>query len=50
MEGGKKRISFIKDVEMADGKADTAYSVLSNKLVKCGGVKFEVWASVTIGH
>ena len=39
MEGDKDRISFIKDVEIKDGKADTTYSALSNKTAKCGGAK-----------
>ena len=39
VEGGKNRISFIKDVEITDGKADTIYSALSNKIEKCGRVK-----------
>ena len=35
MEDGKNRISFIKDVEIIDQKADTIYSALSNEIEKC---------------
>ena len=39
MEDGENRISFIKDVETTDGKADAIYSTISNKIAKCGGVE-----------
>ena len=35
----KTEISFIKDVEMIDGKADTTYSALSNEIEKYNGVE-----------
>ena len=35
----ENRISFIKDVEITDGKADAIYSALSNKIEKCCGVE-----------
>ena len=38
MEGSKNRISFIKDVEITDGKFDTIYLALSNKITKCGAI------------
>ena len=34
-----KKISFIKDIEITDGKTDTIYSALSNKIAKCGAVE-----------
>ena len=39
MEGGKNRILFVIDAEITDGKADTMYSALSNKIAKCGAVE-----------
>ena len=39
MRDGENRISFIKDVEVADGKADIIYSVLSNEIEKYGRVE-----------
>ena len=33
------KISFIKDVEIIDGKADIIYSPLSNKIAKCGAIE-----------
>ena len=51
MKDGWNRISFIKDVEMTDGKDDTIYLSLSNETEKCGGIEF--WndgTSVIIGH
>ena len=55
MEGGKNRISIIKNVEIADGKTDAIHSALSNEIEKCGRVEslngFESdRASVIIGH
>ena len=32
MEDGKSRISFIKGLEITDGKAGTIYSAFSNKI------------------
>ena len=50
MEDGKNRISFIKDVEITDGKADTLYSFFSNEILKCGGVRLRSdGASIMIG-
>ena len=48
-------LSFIKDIEITDEKADTIYSVLSNEIQKRGGVEslcgFGInGASVIIGH
>ena len=40
MEDGESRISFIKDVEIMDGKADTIYSAISNETNECRGVGF----------
>ena len=40
MEKSKNRMSFTKDVEIIDGKADTMHSTLSNETEKCGGVWF----------
>ena len=37
---GENRMSFIKDVEIRDGKADTIHSALSNEIEKCSGVGF----------
>ena len=41
MEDGKKRISFIKDAEITDEKADTIYLALSNEIANVvgGGVE-----------
>ena len=39
MKDGKNRISFNKVVKMTDGKTDTIYSTLINKIEKCGGVE-----------
>ena len=33
-------VSFIKDVEITGGKADTIYSTLHNEIEKCGVVGF----------
>ena len=41
MEDGENRFSFIKNVEITDGKADTMHSALSSEIEKCGGVGFE---------
>ena len=38
MEGGENKISFIKDVEIADGKSGTIYSALNAEVEKFGGV------------
>ena len=51
MEDGKSRISFIKGLEITDGKAGTIYSALRNKIEKCGVVGFgSNGASVIIRH
>ena len=55
MEDDKNRVSFIKDVEITDGKHDTICSTLSNKIAKCGEVESLIRfgsdrASVIIGH
>ena len=39
MEDGENRISFIKGIEITDGKADALYSALSNEIEKCGVVE-----------
>ena len=36
MKDYENRISFIKDVEITDGKAYTVCSALSNEIEKCG--------------
>ena len=44
-------MSFIKNVEIMDGKADTIYSALSNKCEKCGEIGFgRDEASIMIQH
>ena len=43
MKNSENRLSFIKDVEITDEKADTIYSVLSNEIQKPGGVKKFKW-------
>ena len=48
-------MSFIKDVEITDEKADAMYSALSNEIEKCDTIEslsgFESdGASVSIGH
>ena len=35
MEDGENRMSFVKDVEITDDKADTIYSALRNDIEKC---------------
>ena len=51
MKDDKNRKSFIKDVEITDGKAYTIYSVLSNEIEKCGEGRFgNDGANVTTGH
>ena len=51
MKDIENKISFTKDVEITDGKADTMHSALSNENEKCGGIGFESdRASVIIGH
>ena len=39
MKDGENRISFIKDVEITDGKEDAVYSALSIEIEKCKGVE-----------
>ena len=39
MKDCENRISFIKDVEITDGKAYTICLVLSSKIEKCSRVK-----------
>ena len=39
MEGSENRISFVKDIEITNGKADTINSALSNEIENCGGVE-----------
>ena len=41
VEDSEIRISFIKDFEIIDVKADTMYWALSSEIKKCGGVWFE---------
>ena len=55
MKDGENTISFIKDVEVTDGKSDTIYSALSNEIETSGRVASlsgfgSDWASVIIGH
>ena len=55
MKNNKNRLSFIKDVEITEGKSDTIYSVLNNKIEKYDGVESLNWfgsngTSVIIGH
>ena len=51
MEAGENRLSFIKHVEITNGKVDTIYSTSSNEIEKCGGVQFESdRVSAIIGH
>ena len=38
IKDGENRISFIKDVEITDGKGDIAYSALSNEIERYGGI------------
>ena len=40
MEDGESRTTFFKDAEIADGKADTMYSALSNEIDKCSRVVY----------
>ena len=46
MEDGENRISFIKDVEIKSGYADTIYSALSNEIEKCCGFGFGLMGQV----
>ena len=46
MEDGVNRISFIKDIEIADEKDDAMYSVLSNKFEN--GVVLKIWAGLEV--
>ena len=46
MINSENRISFIKDIEILDEKADTIYSMLSNKIQKRGGV--ESWVDLEV--
>ena len=39
MEDFKNKISFIKEVEITDGKTDITYSALSSKVAKYGEVE-----------
>lgn len=55
LKDGKTQISFIKDLEILDGKADTIFSALETEIEKCGGIgKMSGFgsdgASVMIGH
>ena len=43
--------SFVKNIEITDGKTDTIYSALSNEIERCGGVGFgSDGVSLIIGH
>ena len=42
MKNDENRISFIKDVKITDGKADTIYSAQSNEIEKCCAVEREL--------
>ena len=55
MKDGENRISFIKDVEITDRKADAIHSALNNEIEKCDGIENSSGfgsdrASVIIGH
>ena len=39
MKDNENRISFIKDVEITDGKSDAMYSALYNEIEKCDGIE-----------
>ena len=44
-------MSFIKDIEITDGKADAIYSSSNNEIKKCGVVGFgNDGLSVATGH